>query len=374
MRIADSMTFDQVRGNIGKNRSQMSELQNQAASQKRVNKPSDDPVAASRVLQSRIDYSGDVQYIKNLNYAKSFLDTTDLALGEVSENLMRLKELAINQANDASANEESRQVVATEVEQVFNQMVSIGNRKLGDRFIFGGFKTQSQPFSMEGHYQGDEGEMMIHIDKSTFLPMNIAGSRIFLGQGINSNGVVKSSPEQAQTIEAFREQRRAALREQAEKPEVESPELDVQKLEAGGEEGAQGEAEATLRGPASVVPVPEVTAEAQGANLFNVINSLSTSLRTNDKQGVQDCLEILDETLSQVVLARSQIGSRSMAVGSLVQSLERSKVDNQASISSHEDADVFATMSDITKTEGTLQATLQTAGKLVQPSLLQFLR
>ncbi len=352
MRIADSMNFEQVRGNISKNRSTMSELQNQAATQKRVNKPSDDPVAASRVLGNRIDFQGNKQYVKNLNYAKAFLETTDQALGDISENLMRVKELAINQSNDASANDESRRVVATEVDQIFNQIVNIGNRKLGDRFIFGGFKTQNRPFDISGTYQGDSGEMMIHIDKATFMPMNVAGNKVFLGEGLSADGIVHSTQEQAQTIEEFR------------KRQVEEPESIQRPNQFNGP---------SLRGPASE-ELTEGVDESGGTNLFRVVKSLEIALRTNDKEGVQDTLDMIDEALSQVVLARAQVGSRATAVNNLLESLEKSKVDNQIAISQNEDADIFSTVSDINKTEGTLQATLQTSGKLIQPSLLDFLR
>lgn len=358
MRVADSMAYDQIKGNISKNRSTMSELQNQAASQKRVTKPSDDPVSASRVLSSRIDFQGNKQFIKNLNYAKSFLETTDQALADVSENLMRLKELAVNQANDASSNEESRRVVATEVSQIFNQIVSIGNRKLGDRFLFGGFKTQSKPFDENGKYNGDQGEMMVHIDKATFLPMNAPGSRIFLGEGLSSNGFVALSQEQSTTIEEFREQQNQQLKSQ--KPSTSPPQSAEMTL---------------LRGPASADgSQKEAENLAQGSNLFDVVKQFEIALNTNDREGVQDSLDLLDEALSQVILARSQVGSRATAVSSLVTSLERAKVDNQVTISEYEDADVFSTVSDINKTETTLQATLQTSAKLAQPSLLNFLR
>ncbi len=50
MRVADNMTCGQANRNIAKNRTENSELQNQAASQKRVNKPSDDAVAAVKSL------------------------------------------------------------------------------------------------------------------------------------------------------------------------------------------------------------------------------------------------------------------------------------------------------------------------------------
>ncbi len=362
MRVADTMAYEQVRGNISKNRTQMSELQNQAATQKRVTKPSDDPVSASRVLHSRVDLSGNKQYVKNLNYAKSFLETTDQALGDISENLMRVKELAINQSNDASANEESRRVVATEIQQIFDQIISVGNRKLGDRFVFGGFKTQNRPFDDKGEYLGDSGEMMLHIDKDTFLPMNIAGNRVFLGQGLSADGIVHSTQEQPRTIEEFRERKFEGKQDPAEMIAPESP------------------SGMTIRGPASDAQSENYDDNHQevigsgGINLFNVIGQLEISLRVNDKGGVQDSLDTLDKALSQVVLARAQVGSRGMAVDNLLATMERSKVDNQIAISQFEDADVFSTVSDINKTESTLQATLQTSGKLIQPSLMDFLR
>lgn len=373
MRIADKMAFEQVKNNVGKNRSQMSELQNQAATQKRVNKPSDDPLASSRVLGNRIDLQGNKQFSKSLSYAKSFLEYTDQSLNDISEVLMRAKELAISQSNDASGNEESRRVVATEVEQLSNALINIGNRKLGDRFIFGGFKTQTAPFTPDGEYQGDKGEMNIHIDKEAFLPMNVPGGRVFLGQGIDKNGMVKPFPKQAKTIEEFQAQQ--------------DKEHHVPNAPASEQGHAHGQGEPVqTRGPASVggLRTPELHneaakpseeyEEAQGVNLFRVLKDLEIALRTNDKGGVQNTLDVLDDALSQVVLTRSQVGSRGMRLDQFLQTVEKAKVDNQVEISALEDADIFSTVSDINKTESTLQATLQTSGKLIQPSLMDFLK
>ena len=47
MRVTDKMAYNQVTRNLQKNRGEMQDLQNQAATQKRINKPSDDPAAAS---------------------------------------------------------------------------------------------------------------------------------------------------------------------------------------------------------------------------------------------------------------------------------------------------------------------------------------
>jgi flagellar hook-associated protein 3 FlgL len=360
MRIADKMQFEQVKANIAKNRSQMSELQNQAATQKRVTKPSDDPLAASRVLANRIDLQGNRQFGKNLAYARSFLEYTDQSLGDLTELVVRAKELALSQSSDAGSSEQSRRMVAAEIEQLRGQLSSIGNRKLGDRFIFGGFNTQAAPFSAEGQYAGDSGEMNIHVDKETFVAMNVPGARVFLGEGVDRDGLAIKSEAQPKSIEEL-EQRR----EQEQVSESASQSLPIR--------GPSSVGAPQFHQSSSASSVDE-SEHRKGLNLFHVLRDLEISLRTNDKAGIQDSLDTLDEAMQQVVLTRAQVGSRSMILDQLTQTLEKAKVDNQSSISALEDADVFSTVSDINKTESTLQATLQTSGKLIQPSLMDFLR
>lgn len=362
MRIADNMMFDQVRSNVSKNRSEMSELQNQAATQKRVTKPSDDPIAAARVLGNRVDLSGNKQYLKDLDYAKSFLEFSDQSLAELTENLIRAKELAVGQANDASGNEQSRRVTAAEVEQIFNQLVSVGNRKLGDRFIFGGFKTMDAPFSPTGEYRGDDGEMQIHVDKTQFMAMNIPGNRVFFGDGLNNEGFVKPAQKQPMTIEEMAQEKQRLK----------------QNAPAAAPAGPAGTGPVEMRGPASTAPSISdpmgQDGQVGGVNVFESVNGLLISLNVNDKEGIQDSLTALDDAISQVVMARAQVGSRVTALNNLTESLQKAKVESQVAISQNEDADVFQVVSDINKNESTLQATLQTSSKLVQKSLMDFLR
>ncbi|MCB0407070.1 MAG: flagellar hook-associated protein FlgL [Bdellovibrionales bacterium] len=362
------MNFDQVNRNLAKNRKEMADLQNKAASQKNMNKPSDDPIAAARVLSARVDLSGNTQFNKSLGYARSFLEYTDQSLGDLTENLIRAKELAISQANDASASGQSRKVVAREISQIFDQVIQIGNRKLGDRFIFGGFKTQTTPFSIEGQYQGDAGEMQIQTDKQSYVPINMPGSKVFLGEGHNSFGVTSATPQQALTIEQFKEEQQTSAEKNMvpqKQQQEDSPETDLRAPASRG----QGNDDMLVENPGLIEPN-----EATGENLFNVVEKMYVALNTNDKTGIQNAIEDMDRAISQVVMARAQVGARSMALDNARETLQKAKVDNNVTISELEDADIFQTVSDMNKTESALKATLQTSGKLVQPSLLDFLR
>ncbi|MCS6837628.1 MAG: flagellar hook-associated protein FlgL, partial [Bdellovibrionaceae bacterium] len=129
MRVTDRMNYDQVTRNLQKNRSEMSDLQSQAATQKRVTRPSDDPMASARILGMRSDDKMMQQFMRNIQHARSFLEATDTSLSEATDVLIRLKELAIQQANDAGSSAETRKMAAAEVAQMFHHFIQIGNRK-----------------------------------------------------------------------------------------------------------------------------------------------------------------------------------------------------------------------------------------------------
>ncbi len=360
MRIADKMSFNQVNQNLTKNRSEMADLQNQAATQKRINKPSDDPLASTRVLAARTEERGNTQFIKNINNARSFLEFSEQSLSELSEILVRAKELAISQSNDASGNEETRMVTASEIEQIYNQSVQIGNRKLGERYVFGGFKTQTMPFTQEGLYNGDDKDIKIQTNKDSFISMNVAGSKVFLGEGLGEDGVVRARYDIPKTVSELKQHQAEEINRQEINQEVKENQI-------------QTRGPASVRGSSYKDSRDPVTGSV-GVNIFETLKNLEISLRTNDKASVQAALDTIDQAISQVVLARSEVGSRVMAVNNTMDSLQKAVVDNKITASQLEDADAFQVVSDINKTESTLKATLETSGKLIQPSLLDFLR
>lgn len=369
MRIADKMNFEQVKSNLAKNRSEMSDLQNQAATQKRVTKPSDDPLAVTRVLQARSEISGSQQFLKSVAQAKAFLEYSDQSISELSEILSRAKELALSQSNDASANSVSRQSTASEIDQLFSQAVQVGNRKLGDRFLFGGFKTTHAPFNADGQYFGDDGEIRISIQKEGSVAMNMPGSRIFLGREVKAPA--SAGPEPGPIFSPVQNQGEA--RGPASIPAT------GRSLRAGSEAaslGAGGSAESSSDDQSSGAETLGISSAwaSGGVNIFNILRNLGTGLRANDKDSVQGSLDRLDEALAQVVLARAQLGSRVTSLNSATDTLQKGQVDAKSMQSTLEDADSFELVSDINKSESTLKASLATSGKLIQPSLLDFLR
>ncbi|MCB0348186.1 MAG: flagellar hook-associated protein FlgL [Bdellovibrionales bacterium] len=349
MRVADKMNFDQAVRTMNDNRGSIATLQQQAASGKKLLKPSDDPISAARVLSARTNMTNSEQYIKNNQAAQNFLLFTDQAMDELTNIFIRAKELAISQANDPSSSPQSKQMVAKEVSQLLDQAISIGNRRLDDRFIFGGFRTMKQPFDSDGNYDGDNGDIQMEVTKGHYMAMNMPGSRVFLGRDYQVEPYKGEKALDASPAETF-------------------------------EQKVNPENGPVLRGPSSINNEGEVDIErqkykfAQGANILQVLNNLKISLESGDETGVQQAIEELDIAREQVVTIRAQVGSRLSAIDTNLQSLEKLKLDNHVMVSQYEDADAFKVFSDLTQAEGNLQASLQTSGKLIQPSLLDFLR
>ncbi len=353
MRIADKMQYNQVTSNVQKNRSDMSQLQDQAATQKRVTKPSDDPLAAARVLSTRTEVRGNEQFLRNIQNAKSFLEFSDQSLGELTEALVRAKEIAVSQAGDTGANSQTRLMSSAEIGQIYNQAIQIGNRKMGERFVFSGYNTQTQPFNQEGKYFGDDGDIKVYTHKDSFITMNLPGQRVFLGQGLGGDGTVRPDHVLPQTTEELKDLQLNEEQRRDFNKEKEEEHVQVRRL------ASMNNRDVDL---------------SRGVNIFSVLKGLEVSLKTNDKEGIQGVLDVLDQGISQVVYARSEVGSRVIAINNTLDSVQKATVDQRIISSQLEDADVFQVMSDINKTDSTLKATLETSSRLVQPSLLDFIK
>ncbi len=359
MRVTDKMNQTQILNNIQKSRSELSNLQNQAATGKKITKPSDDPVGSAKVLANRTENKNLEQYERGVQGAKLFLETTESVLSQLTESIVRAKELALQAASDTNG-ATPREMIASEIEQINNSVMEMSNRRVGERFIFAGHKTLVQPFTRDGVYNGDDGEMKIATNKGNFIAMNLSGDKVFLGRGLGSDGTVKPSKETPQSVQELQN-------------------FKISEAEREFKNDEQDESRIETRGPANVGRIQRLgdkdpVSGGSGVNIFNLIQGLEVALRTNDKFGIQDALEPLDQALTQINQARAEIGGRVSQLNASSDGIQKTIVDNKINNSQVEDADLFQVMTDLNKSDTTLKATLETSGKLVHMSLLDFLR
>ena len=181
MRVTSKIIAAQIKDTISKNTQLLQKSQASIASGKRILKPSDDPVGTTQVMKQRARIDSIDQFTRNIDDGLSFLGRTDTVLSEVESQLVRAKEIALEQAN-GTANSEVRASAANEVNIILEDIVSLANTEFNGRFIFAGYKTQTQPFKLDAStvtYQGDEGKIQRQIGFHETTQVNIAGSDTF---------------------------------------------------------------------------------------------------------------------------------------------------------------------------------------------------
>jgi flagellar hook-associated protein 3 FlgL len=327
MRVTDNTNYGVVRDSIGRSKGRLENLQMETATLKKLNRPSDDPVGAAKVLEVRTDKVNNEQFQVNARLAQAFLDNTDHALSELSEIVMRAKEIAINQSSSASSTPDTRLGVSEEVNQLYQRAISTANRRIGDRYLFGGYRTTLPPVDAEGAYRGDDGEMMVEVGREVFLGVNIPGHEVF-----------NTHPETAGDRKAFDR----TLTEQA----------------------------PGNRAPASEAP----SSGPQNVNLFQQLKALKTGLLTGDISVVRDSMDGFDALLGKVVATRAKIGARIQSIEGNMSALDRHNITNAQLTSTIEDADMTRVVSDLAKEETVFKSSLASSKHLIQPTLLDFLR
>lgn len=204
MRITNSMMISNMLNILGKNEERLSKYQNQLDTGKKISRPSDDPVVAARALKLRTDLSKVEQFQKNIDDAQSWVDATDSALAEIGDILKRAKEISVEAANGTNTEDETRDI-GQEMKQLRVQLVHLANTTYAGRYLFSGFKTD-QKLVNDDEQSPDFGKFSISVDSNVeriaydigvgdTLNINIPGGQLFNygGDATNpANGVSTS--------------------------------------------------------------------------------------------------------------------------------------------------------------------------------------
>lgn len=178
MRISDRQRYALANSRVDSAKSDNTAMLEQLSTQKRINRVSDDPIGMGQALKRKTQINNYDQFIKNIEFSKGFLERTEASLQGITENLMRAKELSVSLAN-ATYGPSSREAAALEIREMIEGVVSLANSTYGNRYLFGGFRTQTPPVSREGGFMGDDGAIFLQIDDGTFRQVNLQARNLF---------------------------------------------------------------------------------------------------------------------------------------------------------------------------------------------------
>lgn len=184
IRISSSQIFSGGINRLQDLNSNLVNTQQQISTGKRVNKPSDDPVAAARILKLDQDLRRVETYERNASLADNRLKQEESALAGSVDILQRIRELTV-QAGNGTLSPNDRQSIAAELKERLGQLANVANtRDASGEYIFSGFQGGTQAFAQDitgaWVYQGDEGQRVLEIDDGVTVPISDPGKGIFV--------------------------------------------------------------------------------------------------------------------------------------------------------------------------------------------------
>jgi flagellar hook-associated protein 3 FlgL len=182
MRITSGMAQRHVLSDLQRVQERLAQAQSQVSSQKRVEKPSDDPLAAARATRLRSDLSSNSSYSTAVDESKSWLDATDSALMSLNDIVQHVRELTVQAAN-GSTSDAGRQAIKAQVDQLTEQAKTTLNGAYDGRYIFSGTATDQPPYTAAGGdtYQGDSGAVLRQIGPGVTVQVNVTGDDVLSG-------------------------------------------------------------------------------------------------------------------------------------------------------------------------------------------------
>ncbi|NCU16699.1 flagellar hook-associated protein FlgL [Pallidibacillus pasinlerensis] len=302
MRVTQSMLSTNMLRNLSNSYNKLGKLQEQLTTQKKITRPSDDPVVAMLGIGYRSDLNQVQQFSRNIGEVNNWLDTTDDALAEGISVLQRLRELTV-QASNGTYEEGQREAIAVEIEQLQDQLYTIARTQVGDKYIFNGKNTNNVPNVVEATNEAGETYKKVEFTPGT---INI---EIFDGITIDVNT---------------------------------SGQLLFDDLLS--EEGS-------LSQLINVLKDPNTTDEEIGAFLDYLDGQIDTFLKEQAKVGAkQNRVELMEDRISQQEVTATKI------------------------LSENEDVDMEKVITELLTQESVHRAALAVGAKIIQPTLVDFLR
>lgn len=348
-RVTENSSQSTINFAVGRVKGKLEDLQLKGSTLKQIMKPSDDPVGNVDLLAIRSQKIDSNQYKRNINFAQSQLSFTENVLNGISDLLNKAKELAIGQASSIYS-PEIREGVSKEIHQIRLQLLSMANKRVGNRYIFSGQKILTRPFDKDGNYFGDTQKINLEINKDLFIPINVTGEDLF-----------------------FSKEKRRPLRADVDlnptdykiPPDDVSPEISV------------------MRKPASINGSPEDnslnnqqfdSSQPVKTSLFDDLRSLENALVTDNPVIIQSLLEKLDSALERVISHRTQLGALINTISNAEINIDKNFITNEEQKSKIEDADVAELFANLQKEQNILKATYNASSKMMNTSLMDFLK
>jgi len=174
MRISNQMLFQNTLRGLRLNLEALDRAQQEAATGRKIRTVSDNPIDSSMLMQLDARLRQMDQYRRNATAANTRLSAEDQVLTTVRDLLAQAKDVAASGATEDPA-DPLRQVALVQVNEIRDQVISLGNTKIGNEYIFAGTRSTTAPFLPDGTYQGNTTVRQAEIDEGILTDTNHTG-------------------------------------------------------------------------------------------------------------------------------------------------------------------------------------------------------
>lgn len=181
MRISSAYSFNASVANLQRRQAQLSDMQDQLTSGKRVRRASDDPAAAAAAERALAAQTRAESHLRALAESRHAMQLTETALGDAGDLLQRARETLVA-AGNGTLKDSDRATLAETLRGLREDMLAVANRSDGaGRYLFGGQGANEAPLRDAPAgvtYAGSAGQLSAAGGENT--PLSVDGSAVFL--------------------------------------------------------------------------------------------------------------------------------------------------------------------------------------------------
>jgi flagellar hook-associated protein 3 FlgL len=411
LRVSTNMMGDNLINIVKKNSDKMIKIQSDIATGKKHRMPRQDPSAVSNSISyNRILYELN-QFEKNIDDGKARLNFADAAMSSATDVLQRIRELAVQGANGIYLKED-RAKIAAEVNELLQELVNIANSKYKGKAVFGGNDTFEDPFKItrtfnkyagkpvieKVDYFGDIGEQNREIGRGEIISINAPGNEVFwaenssLFSSVNATDYVVAADSKVRingTEITFKAGDNIEMIVNRINNAAVPVRASVNRMNGGiiletssardlWVEDIEGSRVMRDIGVVSGnTPPRNLSPEARhfGGSIFDMVMRLRDSLYMNDAEDVGSrSLGGIDLALDNLLKYRAQLGIKANRLDIVKARVIQDKTNFEEILSRNEDIDIAESITKLNMLEVAHKAALGVSARIIQPTLLDFLR
>jgi len=317
MRVTFATSYDKMVQNLNSKLESVDRLTTMVASGKRLLSAQDDPFAWSQALNMKQGLRELDAFSTNLDFAVNWNETTEVALGSLSDLLIRAQELAVGSIKVFSTEEQTAH--AAELEQIFQEALAIADTQYGDLYVFSGW------------YEDDGlGNMVLGASKPPFVEDDQSADYLNY-QGTTGSLEVRTGKSSRQTV--------------------------------------------NLNGDS----VFSVTDSSTGTttNILKILarlrDSVSDSITSGDVKPIQDSLQLVEAAQQQITSQQALVGTRLTSLERQQQALANLTLSHQGDLAEITEADYLEVVTQLQQKQTAFEAALRVTSMLNDLNLLNFL-